>query len=349
MLARDGSPAVYRLATAAISRTRLPSGADSAQAMPSAIGMVAASATSVRLRIAASCASTSVSGRASRTNPTFGCRARAATYNMSVAIVSLYRWKTPIPLARASTTSGREAWLSSVVSCSGVCVESPTTRPSSAIKVTRLALYWPRRSASASSDASSNAVADEMRWATSRASSMRRLAMAIRCRSRTCQDSSRAATISETPAAPIAAMKTFVRKRVRTFARSGLRLGLVRDQLVAELLDRHESIDKHRQLLAQPAHMDVHRARAAGIAIPPHVAKQQIPRQHAAAMLQEVAQEHEFFRRQLHLFAVIGDRVRGQVDVERPERQAGFLRFVPARAAHQGPDARDQLVRAEGL
>src|SRR5688572_19599385 len=154
-----------------------------------------------------------------------------------------------------------------------------------------------------------------MRCATSRASSVKRCVIETRCRSRACQDSSRAATTSETPAAPTAARKTFVRKLVRTGSPgSGLSLGLVGNQFVAELLHRGESIDEQRQLLAQPADVDIHGPGAAGIAVSPDVAEQQIARQDAPAMLQEVAQEHEFLGRQLHLVAVISDSVRREVD-----------------------------------
>src|SRR5688572_10743072 len=184
---------------------------------------------------------------------------------MSVPAVSLNRWKTPSPVSRAPTISGRDPWLSSVRSCCGVCDESPTTRPSSATSVTRLALLRPRRSASSSRDPSASECADEISCAISRASSVSRWVMAARCRSLICQESRSAATMTETAAAPTAAMKTFARKLVYTFARSGVRLGVVRDQLVAELLDGDEPIDEDRQLFAQPADVDVDGAGAAGV------------------------------------------------------------------------------------
>ena len=86
---------------------------------------------SVARHMALSCASTSVNGNDSRTYVAIGCDARTATYTMSVLTVPLYRWLLPNPCSRAATTSGRERWFSSVRSSASVCVESPTTRPSS--------------------------------------------------------------------------------------------------------------------------------------------------------------------------------------------------------------------------
>ena len=51
--------------------------------------------------------------------------------------VSLWRRDRPMPVARAASTSGRAAWFSIAATPSIVSDESPTTRPSGAINVTR--------------------------------------------------------------------------------------------------------------------------------------------------------------------------------------------------------------------
>ncbi len=69
-------------------------------------------------------------------------------------------------------------------------------------------------------------------------------------------------------------------------------------QLVAELLDRRERGGEQRDLLAQPPDVHVHGARAARVLIAPDVGQQQIARQHAAAMLEQVLQQQELLRRE---------------------------------------------------
>ena len=75
---------------------------------------------------------------------------------------------------------------------------------------------------------------------------------------------------------------------------SGLSAGRLLEQLVAELLDGDERVGERRQLLAQPPHVDVHRARAAGVAIAPDVGEQHVARQHAAAVREQVLEQQEF-------------------------------------------------------
>ena len=70
------------------------------------------------------------------------------------------------------------------------------------------------------------------------------------------------------------------------------------DQLVAELLDRDERVGEQRQLLAQPPHVDVDGPRAAGVAIAPDVGQQDVARQHAAAVPQQVLEQQELLRGQ---------------------------------------------------
>ena len=56
---------------------------------------------------------------------------------MSVLMVPLYLWLLPNPCSRAAITSGRVRWFSREGNSVSVCVESPTTRPSLAMNVTR--------------------------------------------------------------------------------------------------------------------------------------------------------------------------------------------------------------------
>ena len=88
-------------------------------------------------------------------------------------------------------------------------------------------------------------------------------------------------------------------------------------QPVAELLDRDDGVGEEGQLLAQPADVHVDRARAAGVLVAPHVGQQQVARQHAAAVLDQILEQQEFLRGQPHLLAVHVDGVPLDVDRER--------------------------------
>ena len=81
-------------------------------------------------------------------------------------------------------------------------------------------------------------------------------------------------------------------------------------ELVAELLDRHDGVGEERQLVAQPSDVDVDGARAAGVLIPPDVAQQQIAREHAAAVLDEILQQQELLGRQADSFPPTSTRWR---------------------------------------
>src|SRR5688572_18170072 len=80
-------------------------------------------------------------------------------------------------------------------------------------------------------------------------------------------------------------------------------------QLVSELLHRDEGFGQWRQLFAEAAHMDVDRARPARVAITPDLFEQDVPRQHAAAMLQQIREQEKFLRRERDLAAVERDDV----------------------------------------
>ena len=121
------------------------------------------------------------------------------------------------------------------------------------------------------------------------------------------------------------------------------------EQLIPELFDGHNRVGQHRHFFAQPAHVHVDRARAAGVGIAPHVRQQQIARQHAAAMLHQVLQQQEFLGGELDLVAV--DLHDMAVDVHRQHAvgQAAVGRRGAMRAAQQRADAGHHFVRAERL
>ena len=119
-------------------------------------------------------------------------------------------------------------------------------------------------------------------------------------------------------------------------------------ELVAELLDGLDGLGERRQLLAQAPDVDVDRARPAGVVVAPDVAEQEVARQHAALVLDQVLEQQELLGRQPHVLAVEGDGVAIGVDRDRPvaERRAGR---GTARAAQQRRHARAQFLRAERL
>ena len=133
----------------------------------------------------------------------------------------------------------------------------------------------------------------------------------------------------------------------RRFAFTGAGL----EQLVAELLDRHERVGEQRQLLAQPPHVDVDRARAAGVAVAPDVGQQHVARQHAAAVQQEIFEQQELLRRQRHVAGRstrrCGARGRRRSARRSWSRPSGAV--TAARAAQQRAHARHELVGAERL
>src|SRR4051812_19533299 len=158
-----------------------------------------------------------------------------------------------------------------------VSAESPTTRPSAAMKVTRASISDPRRSASSSSSptlasgtprASRSAVilASATSVLSIRASICRRIAVAKRM----------PATASASSAAESAAKKNFVWNVARVRNGAGVTSGDSLDQLVAELLHGREPLGEHGKLFAKAPHVHVHRARAAGVAIAPDVGQQEV-------------------------------------------------------------------------
>src|SRR5262245_23951752 len=195
----------------------------------------------------------------------------------------------------------------------------------------RVETSCPSRSASTSSEGPSTAVACERRSAMSRASAASRLSRAERCCARACQESSSAAAMIDTAAATTDPTKTLVRKLVRIDGQivclAPLALtqesgsDLIIHKLVTKLFHGDQRIDKDGQFFAQTTDVDVHRARASRIAVTPDVAEQQIAGQHASAMLQQVLQQHELLRRELHFASIVEDRVAAEVHHERTKRQ----------------------------
>ena len=121
------------------------------------------------------------------------------------------------------------------------------------------------------------------------------------------------------------------------------------EQLVAELLDGDERLGQEGQLLAQPPHVDVDGARAAGVGVVPHVGQQQVARQHPAAMLQQVLEQQELLGGEPHVLAVGLDDVPIDVDAERAVGERAARRCRALRPAQQRPHAGHDFARAEGL
>ena len=86
---------------------------------------------------------------------------------------------------------------------------------------------------------------------------------------------------------------------------SGVCLLLGFHQLVTELFHGDQGVDQHRQLFAQPADVHVHRPRAAGVVIAPDVGEEQVARQHAPPVLQQVLQQQELLGGELDFLAVV--------------------------------------------
>ena len=92
--------------------------------------------------------------------------------------------------------------------------------------------------------------------------------------------------------------------------------------------------------------MDVDGTSAARILIPPHVTEEEIAREHAAAMLNEIEQQQEFLGREPDLLPPDIDEV--SLDVERQRTIAERTRSgVSLRPTQQRGDPSRQLSRAE--
>src|SRR6185503_16292586 len=132
------------------------------------------------------------------------------------------------------------------------------------MKVTRAPTRCPRRSASSSSSRISGAAAGRARAISS---------AARRTSSRSVVSNSTPATRSAITAADNADRKNRAWKPGRygtALIASRMRI----DQLVAELLDRHQPFGQRRQFLAQAPYVDVDGAGAAGVAIAPDVGEE---------------------------------------------------------------------------
>ena len=78
-------------------------------------------------------------------------------------------------------------------------------------------------------------------------------------------------------------------------------------ELVAKLLDGLDRIRQDRQFFPQAAHVDVHGPCAARVLVAPDVGQQQVSREDASAMLDEIQEEQELFRRQPHFLVLERD------------------------------------------
>src|SRR5437667_6847809 len=170
--------------------------------------------------------------------------------------------------------------------------ESPTTLPSGAMKVTRAPSSAPIRSASGSSAAALVAVAGIALRASSSAVSRASATSvsSIRASVRRCIDcaNSTPATTRAMIVDESAERSNFARKlTVIAHQLCVVSRGRV-EELVAELLHRHQRVGQQRQLLAKPPHVHVDGPRAAGVSVPPHVGEQHVARQHAAPVLEQI-------------------------------------------------------------
>ncbi len=121
-------------------------------------------------------------------------------------------------------------------------------------------------------------------------------------------------------------------------------------EAVAELLDGLDGLAERRDLLAQPPHVHVDGPRAAGVAVAPDIREQEVPREHAPAVLHQVLEQQEFLGGQPHRLAAVGDDVALAVEFDGPVDHRGAPGLRPAlRAPQQGADPGHELARAERL
>ena len=119
---------------------------------------------------------------------------------------------------------------------------------------------------------------------------------------------------------------------------------------VAEGLHGHDGRGEPGDLLAQAAHVDVHRARALGVRVAPDVLEQLLPREHAPARLEQGHEERELLGREVH--AAPAQRTMWRAVSTSSRRSAGPPRR-PRRgaveAAEERAHARDQLLGRKGF
>ena len=131
--------------------------------------------------------------------------------------------------------------------------------------------------------------------------------------------------------------------------RRSSRLGGIarRAKLVAGAAQRLER-QRVAELGAQPANVDVHRARAALVAAAPDPREQRLAREDPAAVGGQEREERELLRRERDPSTLDADLVRGAIDEEGADLEALLGREL-APAPLERPDARVKLGGTQGM
>src|SRR5512141_1753008 len=120
--------------------------------------------------------------------------------------------------------------------------------------------------------------------------------------------------------------------------------------LVADAPDGHDR-GCLAELSAQLSHVDVHRASVTSKGVAPDALEQLVTREHETAMVEQLPEEIEFLRRQLHFLVadlhLSAPRVDGQVAVAK--NGALGLTALRRRAPEDRLDPSDELARVERL
>src|SRR2546423_6694117 len=105
------------------------------------------------------------------------------------------------------------------------------------------------------------------------------------------------------------------------------------------------------ELAAQLPHVDVHGAGVARKGVAPDALEQLVARQDEAAVVEQLPEEVELLRGELHLLGPHLDLPAAGVDHEVAVPEDGALRFLPLGrgSAEDRLHARDELARIEGL
>lgn len=173
------SPAAMRRATAVSARRPRAMSTAAAKENTTAAARAMSSPPSSKVRTRALAPSTEAKGKLKRATIPCTPATGVAAYSMRFSTVAENRTLSVVCPASAAAISGRRRWFSSPARAWTPTSESPSTRPSSAMKVTRACAIGPKRSASASQSVAPAAAALAARSATIR----RRTSTSCRIRS----------------------------------------------------------------------------------------------------------------------------------------------------------------------
>src|SRR3990172_7799561 len=124
----------------------------------------------------------------------------------------------------------------------------------------------------------------------------------------------------------------------------------LRCRLVADAPDRHDR-GGVAELAPELTDVDVHGPRVAGERVAPHALEQLVTGQHEPLVVEELPEEVELLRGELHLHPVDRDLAAAGVDAEQAVLDHLALELAPLwrRAAQDRLDAGDELARVERL